>query len=272
MEATYDKQRILSNSRWLEAYRNIPENDLEEKIGKSKGYLYRWSQEDNGSVPGIDFLIDVANVMDVSLQSLMEDDMTQARADDAETLQFIRELKQRTECDALIWYQEGKEKMSGWEPTEGDYEPTSDAAPKHPLCEYSEEANLDIEYTQKAFWGYEPLVLEREGEIAIVGEACFHLRIGDTLRLYIVPLMYEPTGKKEESKNVPMDYDILFLEKVEGKKVDYKKEPVLSTYMSSPALRQACASLYKVVQESQDRTHIVPEMRSVIDDYMNSRH
>lgn len=269
----YDKQRILNNIRWLEGYQGIKENELEEKIGKSKQYIYRWAQEDSTIIPGIDSLIDIANALDVSLESLLTDDMTQARADDKEMLGYIQQLIEQTENDKLIWHAEPTDNLGGWEPTEPDYyDPENPGAPKHCLCDYDDYVNLMREEDDgKCYWGYNNLVDPAESMYGYLADGDFyHINVEPELKLYVIPLAYTT----DKATDVPTDYDILFLQQGKDKdgKTEYKKIPVLATFRRSSEFHKATEELYHVIHQSQDRTHVEPAVRSIMSSYMQDKH
>ena len=63
----FDKSKCLGNIYHLVKERGLKIGDLEDQAGVSIGYLSRLNKDDNKSTPGIEFLLAVAQVLNVSL-------------------------------------------------------------------------------------------------------------------------------------------------------------------------------------------------------------
>ena len=85
----FDKRRFLDNVYYLAKLRNIKIGVLEANANLSTGYLARLNKEDNKSVPSIEVLVSFAEMLDVSMDSLINCDLEPMSGNDIYVCEFL---------------------------------------------------------------------------------------------------------------------------------------------------------------------------------------
>lgn len=98
----FDKAKLLNNIKLLAKKKNIPIGQLESQAGVSTGYLSR--QASSASGMGIAVVAQMAQVLDVSLDDLVNVDLeTAVSATEAKVLNFIKKVGKDTHDECLNW-------------------------------------------------------------------------------------------------------------------------------------------------------------------------
>lgn len=99
------KERFFSNLSHLIKIHEKKIGELETDAGVSPGYISRMNKEANGK-PGIDFIVKVADQLNVSIDTLLGVDLTKLSHTEKYTFDFLEKLTQETEAENLIWEKE----------------------------------------------------------------------------------------------------------------------------------------------------------------------
>ena len=102
----FDKRRFLDNVYYLAKLRDIKIGVLEANANLSTGYLARLNKEDNKSVPSIEVLVSFAEMLDVSMDSLINCDLEPMSGNDIYVCEFLDKLISDTTDNKLIWTKE----------------------------------------------------------------------------------------------------------------------------------------------------------------------
>lgn len=103
--AKFEKARFFSNLYFLAKTQGLKIGDIEESAGVSLGYISRLSKEDNKTVPGIEFLLSISEILGVALEGLLKCDYSTITADEQKVIDFLNQLISDTrKNDKLKWY------------------------------------------------------------------------------------------------------------------------------------------------------------------------
>ena len=72
--ASFDKNRCLNNIYFLVKEKNLRIGDLEAGAGVSIGYISRLNKDDSKATPSIEFLVSIADKLDVTIDALIQYD------------------------------------------------------------------------------------------------------------------------------------------------------------------------------------------------------
>lgn len=102
----FNKSRCISNIYQLAKDRGVKIGDLEKSSGVSAGYLSRINKEDSTTIPSIDFIADVAGMLGITVDALLNNDYCSPTPTEKYLLSFIDRLLSQTNADKLDWQKE----------------------------------------------------------------------------------------------------------------------------------------------------------------------
>lgn len=98
----YSKQKLMENIYALIQERGIKIGELENELGVSTGYISRLNKNPDSTI-NIELVLNIANYFGVSIDVLVEGDMTKVRDNLHYMGQFINSLKDATDSNKLEW-------------------------------------------------------------------------------------------------------------------------------------------------------------------------
>lgn len=101
MRKEFDKSILFDNIAYLLKENDMKVGELETKAGVSVGYISR-TKEGNAK-PGIDFIMKAANILKVSLDTLLTVDLRELTPTEKYLITFIVKLIKDTNDDKLDW-------------------------------------------------------------------------------------------------------------------------------------------------------------------------
>lgn len=107
--ATFDKAVCVSNIYFLAKQKEMKIGDLESECGVSVGYISRLNKEDNKTIPGIEFLLAVAEKLGISLESLVSFKFGELTPNEVKVKRFIEKLTLQTQAFEIHWEKEKEE-------------------------------------------------------------------------------------------------------------------------------------------------------------------
>lgn len=107
--AIFDKSVCISNIYYLAKQKGLKIGDLESECGVSIGYISRLNKEDNKTIPGIEFLLAVAEKLGVLLESLVSFKFDDLTPNEIKIKRFIEKLTLQSRLFEIHWEQEKKE-------------------------------------------------------------------------------------------------------------------------------------------------------------------
>ena len=103
---TYDKKRFINNVYFLAKSRDLKIGELETTCGVSAGYLARLRQAEKNSAPGADFVLAVADQLDVSADALLTFDFSRASDAEMNLHRYLEKLTRETRSRKLSWQED----------------------------------------------------------------------------------------------------------------------------------------------------------------------
>lgn len=251
MDKEFNKEIMFANISFLLEKHGKKIGELESEAGVSTGYISR-TNKDSSTKPGIDFIINVADALKISIDTLINIDLSELTPTELYLISFFEKLKKDTLDDKLEWNKESADFFNRQDANTNGYA-------DHPML------NLETFYPEGED-GYP----SREDRVIIVSETydkdtfmygdCFHLNMKDGAKLYITNVggdTYDSNGINEPVIEVWMyepNLDKQFLS-------SSQKESKLSILVDD---------LYQTIVEFSKHPKIKAEMRSVIDAYIKN--
>lgn len=249
MTNEFKKQLMLDNISYLLKETGKKIGELETDAGVSLGYISRISKEGN-TKPGIDFIINVADSLNISIDTLLNVDLSEMTPNERYLLSFLEKLNRDTLGDKLDWNSESADWLNRFEADSNGYT-------DHPLLsfetfneegqtEYTEEVSKVV-FVSKSF----------DCKTYIQGD-CFNLRLKNGSILYLMNI----------SKSVYKISDTdAFAKEVWMYTPDAGPHFLCSNNVISP-LANLVDELYVTVSERMKHPRIMRELQYVIDAFM----
>ena len=240
----FDKSKCLGNIYHLVKERGLKIGDLEDQAGVSIGYLSRLNKEDNKSTPGIEFLLAVAQVLNVSLEGLLMCDYAELSHDERKSMDFLTKLLTDTQASEILWRKNSRSELFNLE-----HDDFGDVYATHPLMEPFDDES-EPELTTRFVSKYHP------DWCAWITE-CFETYISDDVRLFLVATDFI-AFQSEQVKG----YELYM--QVRGKVV-----PICYTVENEETpFYPLLNSLITSAKESASHVHLDEDARSAIDSYL----
>lgn len=99
----FNKSLLINNINFLMKRKGLKIGDVEKQIGVSAGYFSRICKEGNTTLPGIDFLYKLGNIIDAPLDALITVDYCALTPDENRILEFINVLLNKTNSNIYLW-------------------------------------------------------------------------------------------------------------------------------------------------------------------------
>ena len=106
-----NKKRLFDNISYMLKKSGKKIGELETEAGVSSGYISRTSK-DNNTKPGIDFILKVAAILNVSVDTLLNVDLSRLTPTEQYLLSFLEKLTKDTLDDKLDWNRESAEYLN----------------------------------------------------------------------------------------------------------------------------------------------------------------
>ena len=251
MNNSFDNALMFDNITLLLRTLGKKIGELENEAGVSPGYISRTSKEPNAK-PGIDFIMNVANALNTSVDTLVSVDLSALTPTEHYLISFIEKLKADTILDKLNWERETVKSLKRLEP---DYD--GDVA--HPLFSYETYKRE----TERAFFE------EVDGVVFIsnsfecnttINKDCFNLRMKNGNTLYIMNIC-----KDFYENNTPDAFAIeIWMHS------DRNGAQFLCSNKNSVALANVINDLYSTIEEFSKHPKIKEDLKYIIDAYMKN--
>ena len=103
MLSDLNAKRMMENIRLLITSRNLKVSDIETHIGISAGYLGRMIRKGEAANPSIDIIWKLANYFDVSMERLVDGDVTDMNDNLALIIATMKFCRMQTLCGQIVW-------------------------------------------------------------------------------------------------------------------------------------------------------------------------
>lgn len=238
----FDKRRCIANIYQLAKEKNLKLGDLEKKAGVSAGYLSRLNKEESTATLSADFVAAVAELLEVTVDALINNDYTAVTATEMYLLAFIDKLLSRTNADELDWKKNTVAELSavGFDP---------DGDPAHPLFTYGPDGIHGAPVYNSRF----------DSDYVIAGD-CFHLKMPGVE----APVLYLMCADLPGAADLPFgdrDYELYLVKR-------WEPSPLCHSLPQHSPFHSALSKLYEAVTESCKHPKLDYSVMSVIDEFM----
>lgn len=114
MTEQFNPKVLFDNVDFLIKSENRKIGEVESDAGVSAGYISRTSK-DGGSRPGIDFIMNIAKVLHVSIDTLLKVDISSLTPTERYLISFLKKLEHDTVHDLLAWERVSAESLNNME-------------------------------------------------------------------------------------------------------------------------------------------------------------
>lgn len=114
MAEQFNAEVLFDNIDFLIKSENRKIGEVESEAGVSAGYISRTSK-DGGSRPGIDFIMNIAKVLHVSIDTLLKVDISSLTPTERYLISFLEKLEHDTVHDLLDWERVSAESLNNIE-------------------------------------------------------------------------------------------------------------------------------------------------------------
>lgn len=242
----FNKKLMLENIEHLLKQTGMKIGELETAAGVSTGYISRISKE-GGAKPGIDFIINVAAALGVSVDTLITIPLAEITPTEKYLISFLEKLKRDTAEDNLEWEKETAYYLNRMQCNE-------DGVIPHPLFQY------EFLPDNGAVEGSEYIVFQSNAfgvNTEICGD-CFHLEMKNGARFYLMEVI---------NRDVDPCEGICSVEEAWMWTPGAGAQFICSS-KSSPIFTDLVSDLYQMVREYSMHPKLKFDLRIVIDAYM----
>lgn len=251
MSAEFNKKLMLDNISFKLKETGKKIGELETEAGVSTGYISRTSKDGN-TKPGIDFVINVAEALGISVDTLINVNMAGLTPTELYLISFFEKLKKDTVADKLEWNRESEEILNSQNPD---------------MIAYCDHSLFNVE---TFFEGGETEYPEEVTSVVMISHSfgrhtfiagdCFNISMKNGAVLYIMNI-----GKSDHPLFDLDDY---------AKEVWMYEPNIGNQFLYSNNKKSALAGLvddlYATVTEFSKHPKIKSGLRDVIDSYMNN--
>lgn len=179
MSANFNKKQMLDNITYFLQEFSKKIGELETEAGVSPGYISRITKDEK-TKPGIDFIIGVADALNISVDTLLNADFTEMTETEKYLVKFMEKLIHDTQADKLEWNCEPNDMLNRLEPDINGYI-------DHPLMSfetYMEQG--ETEYPEEVS---RPTFISKSfGVHTYIEDDCFNLRMKNDAVLYVMSI------------------------------------------------------------------------------------
>lgn len=249
MSEEFNPQILFKNIDFLIKNENRKIGEVEKEAGVSAGYISRTSK-DGGGKPGIEFIMNIANVLHVSIDTLLNVDISSLTTTEQYLLSFLEKLEQDTRRDLLSWERFSATSLMNMSPDENGNVP-------HPLFAYRTfyevgESEYPEEVSRVVFSSHTFDVH------TCIHDDCYELQMKNGAQLHIMNIsksIYHLNDPRAFAKEIWMS--------MPGEKPQY----LCSNYDDSK-LANVIDHLYVAVKDNCKHPKIKKDFRDIIDSFM----
>ena len=253
MSVEFNKTRLLNNISFMLKEFGKKIGELENEAGVSPGYLSR-TAKDASAKPGIDFIIKAAEALNVSVDTLLNTELTELSPTELYLISFFDKLKRDTITGKLEWTIERADALNNMPVND---ENTTEPWVSHPMfsyetfyegtsCEYPEQVSRPV-FKSQAF----------DVHTYIVGN-CYNLRLKDHHYLYLMDFCKATNRVADEVYRK----EVWMYNQLSGRQF------ICDNAQSSP-LKNHVEELFEILADYSKHPQIKKDVKSIIDAFMN---
>lgn len=238
----FDKKRFLKNVYYLVKIKEIKIGVLEANANVSTGYLARLNKDDNKSVPSIEVLVSISDMLGVSMDSLIGCDLESMSGNDKYICRFLDKLIFDTTNNKYVWTKEDAAVLY-----------STERGVEHPLLKNAGDHHLYNNHYQSLF---------RPNEDVELDHCQYFVKIRQNTFLYLMSTLVSLKSMNTDEIKVEKEIELY-----------YAKEQAVRTvcrkhYMQHSPFNEKLLQLRQAAQNSTQHVNLDKELREVIDDFM----
>lgn len=248
MKFELKRKLVLDNIYFLLKEKNMRISELEEKAEVSPGLISRMAKEGSTTKISIEFLVSVASVLGVSVDSLVNYDYRSLNKTDMQLLCFFDKLKKQTIDGLLFWIKETQRDMD-------NIHTYTNLETDHPLFTGVMDAfNKPVhEYVSK---------FSESGHATPAG-SIYHTNFSGSKSIFIAPVKYNDNDNT-------VNYEVYFADLDYIRDEWYDSEPVCATKIEGfSVFNEILTQLYTALLQSDKHAKLSSSAWDAIDDFMN---
>lgn len=223
--------------------------EVETEAGVSAGYISRTSK-DGGSRPGIDFIMNIAEVLHISIDTLLKVDISSLTTTERYLISFLEKLEHDTVRDILDWDRVTAESLNNMEMDQN-------GIINHPLFDFHRfyeegEGEYPEEVSRVVF------VSNSFDVHTLIHDDCFELRLKNGAYLHLMNI----------SKSVYRINDSNAFAKEVWMSIPSQEPQYLCSDYGDSKLADFIDNLYAAVAENTKHPKVKQEFRYIIDSFM----
>lgn len=246
MDEKYNSKILFDNIDFLIKSENRKIGEVESEAGVSAGYISRTSK-DGGSKPGIEFIMNIAKVLNVSIDTLLKIDLSALTPTERYIMSFLEKLEKDTTNDSLPWERKSAETFEeSYHVTHGNVTLIRKKLTCREKDDYVENNASRTPFVSNSF-----------GDNTEIYGDCFSLKLQNHTFLYFMNL-----SKLSSSSNDLEEF---------AKEVWIIKSGIphfLCSNYGNKKMTDAVNNLYEAVIENVKHPKIEPDIRKIIDSFM----
>ncbi|EKX98184.1 helix-turn-helix domain-containing protein [Selenomonas sp. oral taxon 138] len=111
MPTGFDRTIFFDNISYLIRKNDLKIGEIENSAGVSAGYISRASKDEK-SKPGVEFVMKVAELLHINVDTLLRADLTNATPTEKYLMSFLGKLNSDTVADSLNWVRESRVELN----------------------------------------------------------------------------------------------------------------------------------------------------------------
>lgn len=252
----FNKRVCLSNIYFLAKQKNIKIGDLESAAGVSAGYISRLNKDTTKASPSIEMLVVVADMLGVSLDSLLHNDLEELTPTEKYMVDFLARLTQKTIDNDEIWKRESYSKLRCVRQNEhGD--------PDHPLFTWQTFSEIGGGGYPENFTRISYNSLFRESEAVDIYDDGYVLPFSGDKSLYLMKVGV-PVEMDDRGNTTEIEYELYMVDR------NWNVSIVChSTWDEESPYNQPLVDLYAAAADSSKHPILTSAVKSAIDDFMS---
>lgn len=229
-----DTKQLIDNVYALIKCKNLRIGDVERTIGVSSGYFSRLAKNENDVAPGLDVVYKLAQILEITVDSLLNSDFTKSQENVAYLEKFIKKIVTDIESGRMDW---------------------------ESFCDYDE-----VEQT----YGFYEVPMLQDGQFVSMLKKNERMQMKEPHYLIFLSAL-GPTFlfrlERKQADKVTTEYEIYFLQDASS-----GEECTLacSSLENEGVLRPFLLELYNCFERHDTDVRIPIETRAIIDRYMES--
>lgn len=253
MSVEFNKTRLLNNISFMLKEFGKKIGELEAEAGVSPGYLSR-TAKDASAKPGIDFIIKVADALNVSVDTLLNTELTELSPTELYLITFFDKLKRDTIAGKLEWVIERADALNNMPVND---ENTTEPWVSHPMFDYETfYERSDGEYPEEIS---RPVFKSQAFDVhTYINGNCYSLRLKDQHYLYLMDF----------NKSVHRTNDLTAYRKEVWMYSQTSGRQFICDNAHSSPLEKQVDELFEVLAEYSKHPQIKKNIKTIMDAFM----